>query len=410
MTRAFFVVFQILVLLSSAQVLASNSVELKLSAIKDVYQLKACSKPDKGSLFALGEFLFESKLMAGDSDIACRDCHLNEKGLGDGLPIAIGVGGEGHSEYRLKNGTGALVQRNAMPLFNRTHSGYTTLFWDGKIDKSNGVIFSPFGEYLDKGFKSQLAVAAILPLTERDEFLGQLALYSANDLQSAVGNKLYQKRFEALSAALRSRLRESPEFITLLEEANLTADSINLALIGNSIGDFIDFEFSCADSPWERYLAGEDSALSERQKEGAILFFGKARCASCHAPPLFTDFQFHGIGVPQGEFGPNPRVRDIGRANVTNKREDLYLFKTPPLVRVSETAPYGHNGVFSSVKDIVLHHVNPVQFFADNRDALQGNNRFRLAKFIDSRSEQLKFIEIDSDEELDAIVEFLNAL
>lgn len=395
--------------ISSSLVFASD-IDYKLDAVKEVYGLESCTKPTKGRNFALGNFFFESNLLAGDNDIKCRDCHLDEKGLGDGLPIAVGVGGEGHSDYRLANGTGALVQRNAMPLFDRTEQGYQTFFWDGKVDQRNGEIFSPFGHNIASGFNSPLAVAATLPLTERDEFLGQLSMKASNDLQQAVGNKLYQKRFDALSSALAARLKTSTEFLEILERSGYQENEIDLVLIGNSIADFIEHEFSCHETKWRQYLAGNNGALSLEEKEGAVLFFGKARCASCHQPPLFTDFQFHGIGVPQGDFGPNPRVRDIGRANVTNKTEDLYKFKTPPLIKVSETGPYGHNGRFDDLESVVLHHVNPIEYFVNNEQALGSKDRFRLAKYIDSRSDRLKFIEIADEKEMSAIIAFLKTL
>ncbi|OXE29718.1 methylamine utilization protein MauG, partial [Vibrio parahaemolyticus] len=109
----------------------------------------------------------------------------------------------------------------------------------------------------------------------------------------------------------------------------------------------------------------DTSALSEVQKRGAILFYGKARCASCHSGDLMSDMSFHSIGVPQGNQGPHMFGQDFGRALVTLDNSDRYAFRTPSLVAVSKTAPYGHNGIFPTLKGVVKHHISPIFYYRD---------------------------------------------
>jgi cytochrome c peroxidase len=103
------------------------------------------------------------------------------------------------------------------------------------------------------------------------------------------------------------------------------------------------------DSPHDRFEAGDQNALSKEQQEGRRLFFGKAGCATCHTPPLFTDNGFHALGVPQ----VGPKAEDLGRFAVTADERDRGAFKTPTLRNVALTAPYMHDGVFATLEEVV---------------------------------------------------------
>lgn len=102
---------------------------------------------------------------------------------------------------------------------------------------------------------------------------------------------------------------------------------------------------------------------SERHR-GAIGFFSANRngdpCASCHSGDLFTDERHHAIGIPQ--FGPgadNPNGADFGRENRTGNSGDRFRFRTPSLLNIALTAPYGHAGAFESLRDIVDDYDSP---------------------------------------------------
>ena len=124
--------------------------------------------------------------------------------------------------------------------------------------------------------------------------------------------------------------------------------------------------FTFLDSPWDRYLQGEEAALSPEAMAGAELFYGKAGCAQCHSGPLLSDLQFYNIGVPQIGPGKAPHEPyDYGRARETGDERDLFAFRTPPLRNVSITGPWMHNGAYTTLEGAVRHHLNPTQAVAE---------------------------------------------
>lgn len=383
-----------------------------LQKIIDAYGIETCKQDDMSDepMAKFGEALFSSKGLSGDKDISCATCHVESLAFADGLPLAIGVGGAGEGEDRLRNERGAIVARNAFTLFGRGHPAFATFFWDGKVDAENEKIFSPFGDELSAGFDGPLAVAAVLPLTERDEFIGELSELAPNDLQRAVKTALYQTRFEKLDEALRRRFLTDEDLAASLQAINRKPEKVTLVLLANALAAFIRSEFACAPSSWEAYLAGDTNALTREQKEGARVFFGSGRCAGCHTPPLFTDFRFYNLGIPQGSFGPHSRNRDLGRAGVTNQAEDRYLFRTPPLLAVARTAPYGHNGRFGTLDSIVGQHLSPVSPILRGEIELTPEDQYSFGKIVALMSDKLSYIEIRDDQDLAYLVEFLRAL
>ena len=134
-------------------------------------------------------------------------------------------------------------------------------------------------------------------------------------------------------------------------------------------------------SPFDRMLAGDDTAMTPSAIRGAKLFIGKAACDECHRGPLFTDFEFHNIGCPQeGENVPavdegryagiasvqsdifnragafSDSVSDAHLQNLTAGDVDLGAFKTPTLRNISATGPFMHNGVYENLWDVVDHY------------------------------------------------------
>ena len=103
------------------------------------------------------------------------------------------------------------------------------------------------------------------------------------------------------------------------------------------------------DAPYDRFRAGDASALSRRQQDGLALFMGRAGCSACHTPPLFTDAGFHALGVPQ----VGPAATDPGRFAVTGDERDRAAFRTPTLRNVALTGPYMHDGVFTTLDDVI---------------------------------------------------------
>lgn len=101
-------------------------------------------------------------------------------------------------------------------------------------------------------------------------------------------------------------------------------------------------------SRYDEFKAGGVSAFSEAEKRGLELFEGKARCSQCHNGANFTDEKYHNIGVGWGA-----TLVDLGRYKVTKKDQDIGAFKTPTLREIAGTAPYMHNGAFTTLEETV---------------------------------------------------------
>jgi cytochrome c peroxidase len=142
-----------------------------------------------------------------------------------------------------------------------------------------------------------------------------------------------------------------------------TADSdLGFEHAATAIAAFEAAAYGYDDSPFDNYLRGDLAALSDDQKRGAIVFYGEAGCASCHAGPLMTDQQHYNLAVPQLGPGKDPLTGlDFGRFGVTGDGQDLFRFRTPPLRNVTATGPWMHNGAFSGLQDAVVHHLDAVK-------------------------------------------------
>jgi cytochrome c peroxidase len=105
------------------------------------------------------------------------------------------------------------------------------------------------------------------------------------------------------------------------------------------------------DAPYDRFVAGNESALSASAKRGKDLFFGKAHCSACHAGPNFSDAAFHNIGV-----GMDKEKPDEGRMLISKLSGDRGAFKTPGLRDIHMSAPYMHDGSSKTLEDVVNHY------------------------------------------------------
>ena len=317
----------------------------------------------------IGQLLFYDKILSGNQNISCGTCHHHDHAGTDGLSLGIGEGGVGVGPDRTP-GTGAdairkRVPRNAPALWNLGHKDISVMFHDGRLTASdlygNGFD-SPAEEWLPEGLDSLLAAQSLFPMTAQFEMAGNPG---ENEVTGAV-----HERIDYGWPILAKRVRVIPEYGDMFVEAFDHIDApedVTIVEVGNAIGAFIAAEWQSYDSPYDQWLQG--TPLPEDAERGRQLFFGSARCASCHAGTLFTDQSFHAIGVPG--FGPgrtrrfDPIPRDVGRMGDSDLLEDAYRFRTPSLRNVALTAPYGHNGAFPTLSEMIRHHANP----AASRDA-----------------------------------------
>lgn len=112
------------------------------------------------------------------------------------------------------------------------------------------------------------------------------------------------------------------------------------------------------EAPWQQWLQGDQSAMSDAQKRGANLFFGDANCASCHNGPALNNMDFYALGMPDMN-GIGTYLADgsdnanLGRGSFTLDPADDYKFKTPQLYNLKDSPFFGHGGTFNSVRAVV---------------------------------------------------------
>ena len=276
--------------------------------------------------FRLGQMLFFDPILSGTRDVACATCHLLGRGTSDGVDLAVGVDAAGLAEERRPLGEPRVHPRNSMDLWNRGHASVRNMFWDGRVSEIEAPVSrfqTPMMDYLPDGIESVLAAQALFPLAGEEEMLGLPDDRSAPDLPGGHGDRLNEialaaagleedepELFVAVHDALMRRLlgrAGTPLADWQIAYRRLIADAFPETLLGavtmgdlaNAIGHFQELAFVTRETPWDRYLAGDTGAMDRAAKEGALLFYGKARCAACHSGPLLSDFQFHSLAVPQ---------------------------------------------------------------------------------------------------------------
>lgn len=231
----------------------------------------------------LGRLLFFDPLLSGSQVRSCAHCHNPGLSWGDGLPRAIG-------EAQLSLRSPTLIDI----------AWVETLGWDGKFPSLEAVTFVPI---TGKGNMN---------LPQPDQLISRL---------SAIPGyvKAFQKNFG---------------------EAGITKKTIELALATYQR------TIVAAESPFDRWVNGDETAIDAAAKRGFDLFVGKARCAECHSGPAFTDGSFHDIGTAQGN--------DIGRGRLfPNSAKLQYAFKTPTLRDVARRAPYMHDGSIATLQEVI---------------------------------------------------------
>ena len=150
------------------------------------------------------------------------------------------------------------------------------------------------------------------------------------------------------------------------------------------------------------------------------MFFGEANCSSCHSGILLTDQQHYALAVPQvgpGKGSQSPL--DLGRWGVSEDIDDMYAFRTPSLHNVAVSAPYMHDGAFSTLETAVLHHLDPQSSLSNYdveahipsamHDTFQ-NNPALIEDMLSYVPEQLVLDSKLSRQEIDQLIAFLQVL
>ena len=307
----------------------------------------------------LGRLLFFDPVLSGERDTACGTCHLPTFGMADGRQLAAGTSGRGLGPDRVLGFsaiTGDTVisePRHTMTIFNTGYNGDESglpsakgfMLWDGK----------------DRGLEAQ----ALRPLIVRVELRGdgyerEMAVDSV--LVRLRGISEYVNLFEqAFPSEADSVARQLPRPGCVHDPTPLES-VITRSTLGRAIAAF-ERELNTKDTPYDRFVAGDEEALSPAQKRGLELFHTKALCTSCHSGPLFTDSSFRAQGVEQVGPGrasattntgtPRPTGKDEGRFLNSGNRSDIGAFRVVGLRQVALTAPYMHDGALATLEDVI---------------------------------------------------------
>ncbi len=321
--------------------------------------------PQNPALVELGKNLFFDKEISGRRNIACSTCHHPLMGSADGQSQSRGQGtlGLGPNRRQVGDDFFEFLPRNALSLWNRGTPEWTVMFWDGRLSGTpeDGFI-TPAGDDAPQNFSSALAAFGIFPITPDQEmrgFPGQLDVFGQPNELGDLSNSDFTKIWPLVTA----RITNLDAYDELLANAfpGIPESELDIADLSEAMGAFMTEEFTALNSPFDKYLEGDNRALSDSAKRGAILFYGRANCANCHAGGLQTDLDFHNIAAPQVGTGRAQFVPlDLGRGAITGVEEENFKFRTPSLRNIELEAPYFHNGAFARLEDAVRHHLDPV--------------------------------------------------
>ena len=341
--------------------------------------------PQRAAMVELGRALMFDRELSGNRDVSCASCHHAGAHGGDGLALAIGTGATGEGAARAPGAGRTFLGRNAPSLLDRG-LGTPYMFWDGRISElgfgppnnqgNNGRFDTPAGAALPQGLDNLLAAQAMFPVMSREEMRGlpgDRDVFGKPNELAQHGDADYAKVWDGVM----KRLLAFPGYQQMFAAAypGTPTSSLGFRHAANAIAAFELQAFTFTRSPFDRFLARDDAAMSAEAKRGALLFFGEARCSSCHSGPLLGGGSFANVGVPQiGPGNGRGAPLDFGRGEIqpqqTNPEFFRFMFRVPPLRNVALTAPFMHNGAFTTL-DAVVEHYNDVPLSLRSYDVSQ---------------------------------------
>ena len=249
----------------------------------------------------LGRLLYFDPVLSGDNEQSCATCHHPDLGFSDGRNSSMGFGGKGIGPDRKG---GHQVRRSAPTVWNAAFN--RKQFWDGRAN--------------------DLEDQARFPITSADE--------------------MNQNPDE-----LVKELKAIPEYVRLFDKAfgGASGSAVSMENVTFAIAAF-ERTIISNNSPFDRYAAGDPTALTVEQRRGLTLFRSlKTRCFECHGFPTFANPDFKVIGVPTMPGQPD----DLGRSEIEGGEPYKNAFKVPTLRNVALTAPYMHNGRFQTLEEVI---------------------------------------------------------
>ena len=298
----------------------------------------------------LGRLLFHEtglgstpKLSVGMSTYSCASCHHAGAGFQAGIQQGIGEGGMGFGvagEGRVNDPNWPIDSLDVQPI--RTPSALNVAFqqavlWNGQF----GAVGPNVG-----------TEANWTPGTPKE--VNNLG-YEGAETQAIAGLKVHRMM---VSEPLITSLGYKPMFDQVFGSFP-TSDRYTNETAGLAIAAY-ERSITATEAPFQQWLQGETGAMTEAQKQGAIIFFGSGGCASCHNGPALNSMEFHGLGMNDldgpgvyGTTGASADEANRGRGGFTGNSSDDYKFKVPQLYNLKDSPFMGHGGNFNSVLEVV---------------------------------------------------------
>lgn len=298
----------------------------------------------------LGKFLFHEtalgimpKVAQNRTTYSCASCHHVEAGFSAGKAQGIGEGGLGFGlvgESRLRDPGTSELDLDVQPLKSPTalNSAYQeNMLWNGQF-----------------GATAHNEGTEALWVSGKPFEVNHLG-YQGVESQAIAGMGVHRQDInEQLVEELGYKGYFDLAFPDFPKERRYTKETAGLAMAA------YERTLLSNEAPFQKWLRGQTQAMTDKEKEGAILFFGKAGCVSCHNGPSLAENEFYAVGMsdlfecPDEVF--NTHMQDpanLGRASFTKNDEDNYKFKVPQLYNLTDIHFMGHGASFTSVHEVV---------------------------------------------------------
>lgn len=279
---------------AASSVRAQSLSDKELADLKELYRRPAPQAGENSAIVELGRELFFSPQLSASGNTACASCHFPQLGYGV-------------TDAKSKNDAGKLTSRKSQPLIGIGYAGTAPVGWDGR------------SATLEDQAKASIATGSMsLQGTEKPV-----------KVEAIVG-----------------RFKSDAAFVAKFEKA-MPGAALSIDALVKAVADY-ERTLEPGIAPFDRWVGGDEQAISSAAKRGFAVFNGKANCGPCHSGWRFTDDNFHDIGTTTTDEGRGRTVKDDPLMK--------FAFKTPTLRSVHVRPPFMHNASAATLEDVIRHY------------------------------------------------------
>ncbi|MFK7936996.1 MAG: cytochrome-c peroxidase [Saprospiraceae bacterium] len=298
----------------------------------------------------LGQLLYHETGLAiapkqeiGRMTYSCASCHFAEAGFQAGRVQGIGEGGLGiglRGEGRIHDAAYIIDSIDVQPIRTPTtlNSAYQeNMLWNGQFG-ATGVNVGTEEEWTPYTPK---AVNHLGYEGLETQAIAGLTVHRLNIDDALLEQGNYRAMFDAAFANVPTTERYTREYVGLAIAA-------------------YERTLMATDAPFQKWLRGDNGAMTEVEKQGAMLFFDKAECGTCHTGPALNSMAFYALGMKDlhenaEEIFQVKSEHDKGRGGFTGRQDEWYQFKVPQLYNLEDSPFLGHGGTFRNIRDVVAY-------------------------------------------------------